>query len=482
MIVNANIIVYNVFGVLKEEIFMDKKYIAPPYRIKMIEPIKMTTQKEREGYLKDAGYNLFALRSEDVYIDLLTDSGTGAMSHDQWAALMHGDEAYAGSRSFYKLENAVKDITGYKYVIPAHQGRGAEQVMLPQLVTKENMIFISNMHFDTTRAHVELAGARAVDCVIEACFDTNQYHPFKGNFDLDKLESIITEKGDAQVAGIILTITNNSAGGQPVSLDNLTAAAKIAKAHGIPVIIDGARYAENAFFIKEREEKYKHLSIKEIARRTFDLADIFLMSSKKDGLVNIGGLIAIKDNEALYNQCRTYIVPMEGFPTYGGMAGRDMEALSVGLYEALDEQYLRHRIDQVRFLGDRLREAGVPIQYPVGGHAVFVDCKQFAPHIPYDQFPAQAVCNAVYLEAGIRPVEIGSFLLGRDPDTLENLESPMELMRLTIPRRTYTYRHLEVVADAVIEVYKNKDQLIGLDFEYEPPVLRHFTARLKPVK
>ncbi len=460
-----------------------KKYVAPPYRIKMVEPIRLIPREEREIALKNAGYNPFQLRSEDVYIDLLTDSGTGAMSQYQWAALMTGDESYAGSRSFYKLEEVVKDITGYNYVIPAHQGRGAEQVALPQLVDgKEGMHFISNMHFDTTRAHVEIAGARAIDCVIEECFDTENFHPFKGNFDLVLLEKLINEKTPEKIAGIIMTITNNSAGGQPVSLENLRAVKKIADKYNLTTIIDGARYAENAFFIKEREEGYADKSIKEIAREQFDLADIFLMSAKKDGLSNIGGLIVIKEDEELFTKCRTFIVPLEGFPTYGGLAGRDMEALSVGLVEALDIDYMTHRIEQVRYLGDKLREAGVPIQYPVGGHAVFVDCKKIAPHIPYHQFPAQSVCNAVYLEAGVRPVEIGSFLLGRDPDTGKNIESPMELMRLTIPRRTYTYAHLDVVADACIEVYNNREALVGVDFDYEPQVLRHFTAKLKPVK
>ena len=461
---------------------MNKNYVAPPYRIKMVEPIKVTTKEERIEFLKSAGYNPFSLRSEDVYIDLLTDSGTGAMSHFQWAALMQGDEAYAGSRSFYKFEKVVKDITGYNYVIPAHQGRGAEQVVLPQLVKHDDMCFISNMHFDTTRAHVEIAGARAIDCVIEEAFDTETYHPFKGNFDVKALEEIILDKGKENVAGIIMTITNNSAGGQPVSMENMYQVKEIANKYGITVIIDGARYAENAFFVKEREEAYRRKSIREIAREAFDMADILLMSAKKDGISNIGGIIAIKDNEDLFNQCRTYIVPMEGFPTYGGLTGRDMEALAVGLEEALDIDYLTHRMDQVRYLGDRLREAGVPIQYPTGGHAVFVDCKMIAPHIPYYEFPAQAVSNAVYIEAGVRPVEIGSFLLGRDPDTRENLESPLEFMRLTIPRRTYTYSHLDVVADAVIEVYKNRDSLVGLEFDYEPPVLRHFTAKLRPKK
>jgi tryptophanase len=461
---------------------MEKRYVAPPYRIKMVEPIKITTRKERIKFLEAAGYNPFSLRSEDVYIDLLTDSGTGAMSQYQWAALMMGDEAYAGSRSFYKMDKVVKDITGYKYFIPAHQGRGAEQVVLPQLVTGDEMYFISNMHFDTTRAHVELAGARALDCVIDECFDTENYHPFKGNFDLKRLDEMILDKGAKNVAGIIMTITNNSAGGQPVSMENMRGVREIATKYGITVLIDGARYAENAYFIKQREKGYENKSIKEISREAFDLADIFLMSAKKDGLSNIGGIIAIKNDEDLFNQCRTYIVPMEGFPTYGGLTGRDMEALSVGLLEALEEDFLEHRLDQVRYLGDKLRDAGVPIQYPTGGHAVFVDCKKFAPHIPYYEFPAQAVSNAVYIEAGVRPVEIGSFLMGRDPDTRENLESPLELMRLTIPRRTYTYKHLDVVAEATIEVYKNRMSLKGLEFEYEPPVLRHFTAKLRPKK
>jgi len=461
---------------------MEKRYVAPPYRIKMVEPIKITTRKERIKFLEAAGYNPFSLRSEDVYIDLLTDSGTGAMSQYQWAALMMGDEAYAGSRSFYKMDKVVKDITGYKYFIPAHQGRGAEQVVLPQLVTGDEMYFISNMHFDTTRAHVELAGARALDCVIDECFDTENYHPFKGNFDLKRLDEMILDKGAKNVAGIIMTITNNSAGGQPVSMENMRGVREIATKYGITVLIDGARYAENAYFIKQREKGYENKSIKEISREAFDLADIFLMSAKKDGLSNIGGIIAIKNDEDLFNQCRTYIVPMEGFPTYGGLTGRDMEALSVGLLEALEEDFLEHRLDQVRYLGDKLRDAGVPIQYPTGGHAVFVDCKKFAPHIPYYEFPAQAVSNAVYIEAGVRPVEIGSFLMGRDPDTRENLESPLELMRLTIPRRTYTYKHLDVVAEATIEFYKNRMSLKGLEFEYEPPVLRHFTAKLRPKK
>ncbi len=461
---------------------MDNHYRAEPYRIKMVETIKQTTKEKRIEYLKNAGYNPFSLRSEDVYIDLLTDSGTGAMSQEQWAALMRGDEAYAGSQSFYRLEGVVKTITQYRYFIPAHQGRGAEQVVLPQLVKNDGMVFISNIHFDTTRAHVELAGARAIDCVIDACYDVETYHPFKGNFDTEKLAEIIRSKGPENVAGIIMTVTNNSAGGQPISMENMRTVSALAKSYRIPVIIDGARYAENAYFVKQREAGYQNRSILSISQELFQLADIFLMSAKKDGLSNMGGIIAIKDDEALFTKCRTYIVPMEGFPTYGGLSGRDMDALAIGLQEALDEDYLAHRIDQVRYLGDRLKAAGVPVQYPIGGHAVFVDCGTIAPHIPFDQFPAQSVVNELYIEAGVRAVEIGSFLLGRDPDTNENLQNPKEWMRLTIPRRTYTRNHLDVVADAVIAVYQRRTSLKGLCFDYEPPVLRHFTARLKPIE
>lgn len=460
---------------------MKRKYVAEPYRIKMVEPIKTTTKKERITCLKNAGYNPFSLKSEDVYIDLLTDSGTGAMSQEQWAAMMRGDEAYAGSRSFYRLESMVKHITHYNYFIPVHQGRGAEKVFLPQLVHKKGMYYISNIHFDTTRAHVELAGARAIDCVIDACFDLDTYHPFKGNFCLETLEKIIHEKGADNIAGIIMTITNNSAGGQPVSMENLRAVKKIADRYHIMTIIDGARYAENAFFIKEREAGYQDKDILDIAREQFTYADAFLMSAKKDGLVNMGGIIAIKDRKDLYDLCRTFVVPYEGFPTYGGLSGRDMDALAVGLEEGLDENYLRHRTDQVRYLGETLREHGVPVQYPIGGHAVFVDCKRFAPHIPFDQFPALSVTNAIYIEAGVRAVEIGSLLLGRDPDTHENLESKTEFMRLTIPRRVYTNNHMDVVAHAIINVYQKRDELKGYRFVYESPILRHFTSTFEPI-
>ncbi|MBW6458391.1 MAG: tryptophanase [FCB group bacterium] len=455
------------------------KYLAPPYRIKMVEPIRQISRKEREEYLQKAHNNLFLIPSEAVYIDLLTDSGTGAMSHFQWAAIMRGDEAYAGSSSFYRFEKTVRDITGYRFVIPVHQGRGAEHVLLPLLVKKPGMYFISNMHFDTTRAHVELAGARAVDCVTEACFDIDNYHPFKGNMDIEKCETYIKTFTPGNIAGIIMTLTNNSAGGQPVSLENLRAVRDLAQKYNIPLIMDGARYAENACFIKEREAGYADKDIREIAREMFACTEIFMMSAKKDGLVNIGGLIAFREDEALFRSCQVRTVAYEGFPTYGGMAGRDMEALAVGLEEGLDIDYLRHRLDQVRFIADKLRDAGVPIQYPAGGHAVFVECGRICPHIPFDRFPAQVMCNELYLEAGVRAVEVGSLLSGRDPQSGENLRSPFEWMRLSIPRRTYTYAHLDIAADAVIAVRKKSKQLRGLHFDYEPPVLRHFTARMK---
>ncbi|MFP4178220.1 MAG: tryptophanase [Acholeplasmataceae bacterium] len=458
---------------------MKKDYVVPPFKIRMVEPLKSITRQQRIERLEEAGYNPFSLRSEDVYIDLLTDSGTGAMSQRQWAAMLEGDESYAGSRSFYALEKTVREITGYEYVIPVHQGRGAEQVLLPLLVPRKGMYFISNTHFDTTRAHVELAGARAIDLPLPASKDSERYHPFKGNFDLEQLERVISEKGKENIAGIIMTITNNSVGGQPVSLENMKAVRRIADASGITVLIDGARYAENAYFIAQRERK--NASISAILKETFSYGDVLLMSSKKDGLVNIGGLIAIRKDESLYQRCRTAVVPKEGFPTYGGLSGRDMAALSVGLREAIEEDYLAHRIDEVRYLGDRLRDAGIPIQYPTGGHAVFVDCGKIAAHIPYDQFPAQAVVNALYVEGGVRGVEIGSFMLGRDPDTNKNIRSPKEFMRLAIPRRTYTYSHLDHVADALIAVSKRAHELSGLEFTYEPPILRHFTARLRPV-
>lgn len=451
-----------------------------PFKIKMVEPIRPISREERTVAIQRAGYNVFALRSQDVYIDLLTDSGTGAMSQDQWAAMMRGDEAYAGATSYFRLRETVESITGYPYVLPTHQGRGAEKVVFPQIIRRPGMYVVSNMHFDTTRAHVQLAKGRPVDLVIPEAGDTDLEYPFKGNMDTERLEAFIQEHGADNIAAIVMTVTNNSAGGQPVSMANIRETSRIARKYGILMLFDTARYAENCWFIKQREPGYEKKSPLDIAREMFSYGDGLMMSAKKDALVNIGGLLAFKDKE-LFEKAGGMLVPYEGFLTYGGLAGRDIEAMAVGLMEALDPAYLQYRVGQVEYLGRLLREGGVPIQWPVGGHAVFVDAKRFLPHVPAHQFPGHALAVEAYIEGGIRGVEVGSLMMGRDPETGEQLESPFEFLRLAIPRRVYSSRHMEDVADTLIAVYKRREKVRGVRFTYEPKVLRHFTARFEPI-
>jgi len=461
------------------------KYVPEPFRIKMVETIKMTTREEREQKIAAAKYNMFNLSGEDCYIDLLTDSGTNAMSQEQWAGIMRGDEAYAGASSYYKLMNTAKSIFGYEYIQPVHQGRAAEKVLFPTMLGKGKYA-ISNMFFDTTRAHVELAGARAVDCVVEEAKDPSHRCKFKGNMDVKKLEELINELGPENVGLVVMTITNNSAGGQPVSMQNMRDVAAVCKKYNIALDIDSARHAENAYFIKRDEEEFKNTSIREIIRELFSYADMFTMSAKKDGIVNIGGLIGIKDAEKysdLILNVKANCISYEGFITYGGLAGRDMEALSIGLTESLEDSYLDYRVGQMEYLAALLDDAGIAYQAPVGGHGVFVDGKAMFPQIPYYEFPGQVLAIELYKEAGIRSCDIGSYMLGNDPDTKEQLHAEFEFTRLAIPRRVYTQAHFDIMAEALIAVKARAHEIKhGYRITWEPPILRHFMAHLEPIK
>ena len=458
---------------------MKSIYFPEPFRIKSVEPLRILTREEREKKIEAAGYNVFSLASQDVYIDLLTDSGTGAMSSDQWAGVMLGDESYAGADCYYHVQENAKEIFGLPYVQLVHQGRAAEKVLLPVLLQGKKYA-IANMHFDTTRAHVELAGARAIDCTVPEALDTTKYFAFKGNMDLAKLEQYIHDLGAENIGVVIMTITNNSAGGQPVSVENIRKTRDLAHKYGIKFMIDAARYAENSYFVKQREPEFKNSSIQEIVRATFEGADCFTMSAKKDAIVNMGGLIGCRD-KAVFELVKQRCISFEGFVTYGGMSGRDIEALARGLKEGIDENYLRYRIGQMEYLAARLDEAGIAYQSPVGGHAVFVDAKKLLPHIPYYQFPAQALAIELYKEAGIRACDIGSYMLGNDPDTGKQLEADFEFTRLAIPRRVYTQSHLDVIADALINIQERASSIKGYKIVEEPPILRHFTAKLAPL-
>lgn len=448
------------------------------YKIKMVEPIYRSTRQERETWIEKADYNLFNLKSQQVFIDLLTDSGTGSMSQNQWAAIMQGDESYAGSQSYYRLKETVKEIFGFDYFLPTHQGRAAENVLFSALL-KEGDIVPGNSHFDTTKGHIEFRKAHAIDCTIDQAFDTEDPHLFKGNVDLEKLKNVISEYGADKIPFIVLTITCNSSGGQPVSIENMKNVYEIAHSHGIPVVYDSARFAENAYFIKLRDPKYKNRKIKDIVAEMYKYADMMTMSSKKDAIVNIGGLIGMKSEE-IFKKATVFNIMFEGFISYGGMAGRDMNALAVGLHEVLDFNYLQTRIKQVEYLGNRLIEFGIPIQHPIGGHAIFIDARKFLPQVPQEQYIAQTLGIELYKEAGVRGVEIGTLLADRDPDTRENRYPKLELLRLAIPRRVYTNNHMDVVAVALKNIFDRRDEIkTGYDIIEEAPILRHFTVRLK---
>ncbi|MGE5353284.1 MAG: tryptophanase [Acidobacteriota bacterium] len=453
------------------------KTIIEPFKIKSVEPIRFTTKEERVDILKTAGYNPFLIHAEDVIIDLLTDSGTSAMSAKQWAGIMDGDESYAGAKSFFRFETAVKKITGMKYIIPTHQGRAAEKILF-SITGGEGKYFPNNTHFDTTRANIEFTKAEAFDLLNETGKHPEIRADFKGNMDTEALEKFILEKGSENIPLCMITVTNNSGGGQPVSMQNIRETKKVCQKYGIPLFLDACRFAENAYFIKKREKGYENKSVLEIAQEMFSYADGCTMSAKKDALVNIGGFLAMND-DTLAMLCRNLLIVTEGFPTYGGLAGRDLEAIAQGLEEVLDEHYLQYRIRSVEYLGEKLLASGVPMIEPPGGHAIYLDAKRFLPHVPQDQFPGQSIVCELYLEGGIRTVEIGSVMFGKYDSQGKLIPPPMELVRLAIPRRVYTQSHIDYVAEIVIDVFNKRDCMKGYKLTYEAPMLRHFTARFE---
>lgn len=455
---------------------MKKKFMPEPFKIKAVEPMYLLGEKEREAAIKEAGFNTFLLKSHECYIDLLTDSGTNAMSDRQWAGIMTGDEAYAGSRNFYHLEETVREYFGFEYVIPTHQGRGAENI-LSSLTIKPGDYVPGNMYFTTTRFHQERNGANFRDVICDAAHDPSRDDIiFKGNVDLDKFEALIDEVGAEKIPYICLAVTVNLAGGQPVSMGNIKAVSEMAHKNGIKVMYDATRCVENAYFIKDKEAGYEDVSIKDIVREMFSYGDGCTMSGKKDCITNIGGFLCVNDKD-LYTQATSMVVQFEGMPSYGGLAGRDMEAMAIGIKEAMDYDYISHRVNQIRYLGEKLDEAGVPMVKPFGGHAIFLDARDFLSHLEQDEFPAQALSSAIYRESGVRTMERGIISAGRDVKTGKNHRPKLETVRLTIPRRVYTYAHLDYVADAIIDLYNKRETIKGLQWEYEPSCLRFFTGR-----
>ncbi|NUN09578.1 MAG: tryptophanase [Ignavibacteriaceae bacterium] len=455
------------------------KTIIEPFKIKSVEPIRFTTPEERHKILVDAGYNPFLIHADDVLIDLLTDSGTSAMSAQQWAGIMLGDESYAGSKSFYNFESVVKKITGLKYIIPTHQGRAAEKILF-SILGGPGKYFPNNTHFDTTRANIEFTGAEADDFLNEIGKHPEIKADFKGDIDLEALEAFIKQKGAANIPLVMLTVTNNSGGGQPVSMHNIRETKKLCKKYGLPLFIDACRFAENAYFIKKREPGYAERTVLSIAQEMFSYCDGATMSAKKDGLVNIGGFLALNDEQLALN-CRNLLIVTEGFPTYGGLAGRDLEAMAIGLEEVLDEHYLQYRIRSVEYLGERLVAAGVPIIEPPGGHAIYIDAKKFLSHVPPHQYPGQSIVCALYETGGVRSVEIGSVMFGKYAGDGSLISPPMELVRMAIPRRVYTQSHVDYLLEVILDVFKFRESLGGYRITYEAPMLRHFTARFEPI-